>query len=169
MRSPFVTLLQTNKTKRCLPCPFVGDCSAGRPYRCVRRARSRRPHTHATCERRIDAKAFPDEVVVAAEVNRCIDENSASNHGLVAFLSHFHRSFIDASSIEAIPNRPFLKSNPTLKYENGQIEQKMSMKNDAHRATRRHPNRVTAKLTAKQKDGLRVRSFFLLSVVVILL
>ena len=66
---------------RRLPCPFDGDCSAGRPYRCAWRARSRRPHTHATCERRVDAKASFEDAVVDVEVDRCIDENSASNHG----------------------------------------------------------------------------------------
>ena len=61
---------------------FDDDCSAGRPYRCVRRARSRRPHTHATCERRIDAKASSDgDAVVDVEVDRCFDENAASNYG----------------------------------------------------------------------------------------
>ena len=55
------------------------DCSAGRPYRCAWRARSRRPHTHATCERRVDAKASSGEAMVDVEVDRCIDENSASN------------------------------------------------------------------------------------------
>ena len=65
-----------------------GDCSAGRLYRCVWRACSRRPHTHATCERRFDAKASSsDDAVVDVEVDRCIDENSASNHGWVALLS----------------------------------------------------------------------------------
>ena len=53
------------------------DCSAGRPYRCAWRARSRRPHTHATCERRVDAKASSGEAMVDVEVDRCIDENSA--------------------------------------------------------------------------------------------
>ena len=80
VRSQFVTLLLTNKTVRRLPCPFDGDCSAGRPYRCAWRARSRRPHTHATCERRVDAKASSGEAVVDVEVDRCIDENLASNH-----------------------------------------------------------------------------------------
>ena len=65
---------------RRLPCPFDGDCSAGRPYRCAWRARSRRPYTRATFERLIDAKASADEAVVDVEVDRCIDENSASNH-----------------------------------------------------------------------------------------
>ena len=37
--------------------------------------------THATCERRIDAKASSEDAVVDVEVDRCIDENSASNHG----------------------------------------------------------------------------------------
>ena len=53
------------------------DCSARRPYRCAWRARSRRPHTHATCERRVDAKASSGEAMVDVEVDRCIDENSA--------------------------------------------------------------------------------------------
>jgi len=56
------------------------DCSAGRPYRCAWRARSHRPHTHATCERRVDAKASSGEAMVDVEVDQCIDENSASNH-----------------------------------------------------------------------------------------
>ena len=81
VRSTFFTRLLTNKIVRRLPCPFDGDCSAGRLYRCVWRARSRRPYTHATCDRNIDAKASPDEAVVDVEVDRCIDENSASNHG----------------------------------------------------------------------------------------
>ena len=81
VRSSFVTLLLTNNNVRRLPCPFDGDCSAGRPYRCAWRARSRRPHTHATCERRVDAKASFDEAVVDVEVDRCIDEHLASNHG----------------------------------------------------------------------------------------
>ncbi len=81
MRSSFVTLLLTNNTMRRLPCPFDGDCSAERLYRCVWRAPSRRPHTHATCEGRIDAKASSDDAVVDVEVDRCIDENSGSNYG----------------------------------------------------------------------------------------
>ena len=56
-------------------------CSAGRLYRCAWRARSRRTYTHATCERRIDAKASSEDAVVDVEVDRCIDENSASNYG----------------------------------------------------------------------------------------
>ena len=81
MRSLFFTLLLTNNTVRRLPCPFDGDCSTGRLYRCFWRACSRRPLVHAACERRIDAKASSDEAVVDAEVDRCIDENSALNHG----------------------------------------------------------------------------------------
>ena len=81
VRSSFVTLLLTNNYVRRLPCPFDGDCSAGSPYRCVWRARSRRPHTHATCERRVHAKASSEDALVDVEVDRCIDENSASNHG----------------------------------------------------------------------------------------
>ena len=81
VRSSFVTLLLTNNYVRRLPCPFDGDCSAGSPYRCVWRARSRRPHTHATCERRVDAKASSEDALVDVEVDRCIDDNSASNHG----------------------------------------------------------------------------------------
>ena len=57
------------------------DCSAGRPCRCAWRACSGRPYTRATCERRIDAKASSGEAMVDVEVDRCIDENSASNHG----------------------------------------------------------------------------------------
>jgi len=53
---------------RRLPCPFDGDCSAGRLYRCVWRARSRHPHTHVTCERRIDAKASSEDAVVASKL-----------------------------------------------------------------------------------------------------
>ena len=72
------------------------DCSAGRPYRCAWRARSRRPHTHATCERRVDAKASSGEAMVDVEVDRCIDENSASNHAkealLVRLSPKLHRS-----------------------------------------------------------------------------
>ena len=74
-------LLLTNNTARRLPCPFDGDCSAGRPYRCAWRSLSRRPYTHTTCERRIDAKASSDEVVVDVKVDRCMDENSVSNYG----------------------------------------------------------------------------------------
>ena len=81
VRSTFFTRLLTNKIVRRLPCPFDGDCSAGRLCRRVWRGRSRRPYTHATCERRIDAKASSDEAVVDAEVDRYIDENLASNHG----------------------------------------------------------------------------------------
>ena len=80
VRSSFVTLLLTNNYVRRLPCPFDGDCSAGSPYRCVWRARSRRPHTHATCERRVHAKASSEDALVDVEVDRCIDENSASNN-----------------------------------------------------------------------------------------
>ena len=75
------TLLLTNKTVRRLTCPFDGDCSAGRPYRCAWSVRSCRPYTHATCERIIDAKASSEDAVVDVEVDRCIDENAASNHG----------------------------------------------------------------------------------------
>ena len=76
---------------------FDGDCSAGRLYRCAWRECSRRPHTHATCERRIDAKASSDEVVVDVKVDRCMDENSVSNYGWVARLSP---SFTEAPSIK---------------------------------------------------------------------
>ena len=68
-------LLLTNNTLRRLPCPFDGDSSAGRLHRCAWRARSRRPDTHATCERRVDAKASSDEAVEDVEVDRFIDEN----------------------------------------------------------------------------------------------
>ena len=37
------------------------DCSAGRRYRWAWRARSRRSHTHATCERRVDVKESSGE------------------------------------------------------------------------------------------------------------
>ena len=102
VRSSFIctfegTLLLINNILRRLPCPFNGDCSAGRLYRCAWRARSRHPHTHATCERRIDAKASSEDAVADVEVDRCIDENSASNYGWVALLS-FHRSSIDQYS-----------------------------------------------------------------------
>ena len=71
---------------RRLPCPFDADCSAGSPYRCAWRARSRRPHTHATCERIIDAKASSEDAVVDVEVDRCIDEISASNQYYIIIL-----------------------------------------------------------------------------------
>ena len=118
VRSSLVTLLLTNKTVRRLPCPFDGDCSAGRLYRCAWRARSRRPHTHATCERRIDAKASSDEAVEDVEVDRCIDENSASNHAKVALLVSFTEApsintlkndYSDSSQI-SLPNQTFLFS-----------------------------------------------------------
>ena len=32
--------------------------------------------THATCERRVDAKASSEDALVDVEVDRCIDENS---------------------------------------------------------------------------------------------
>ena len=80
-RRLFVTLLLTNKTVRRLPCPFDGDCSAGCLYRCAWRECSRRPHTRATCERRIDAKASSEDAVVDVEVDRRIHENSVSNYG----------------------------------------------------------------------------------------
>ena len=57
------------------------NCSARRLYRCAWRARSRRPYAHTTCERSIDAKASSDEALIDAEVDRYIDESSASNHG----------------------------------------------------------------------------------------
>ena len=53
------------------------NCSAGRLYLCARRARKRRPHTHATCEGKNDANASSEEVMVDVEVDRCIDENLA--------------------------------------------------------------------------------------------
>ena len=74
-------------------CSFDDNCSAGRPYLCARRARSRRPHTHATCERRNDANASSEEVVVDVEVDRYIDEISASNLNCCC-LYFFHRSSI---------------------------------------------------------------------------
>ena len=49
-------------------------CSAGHLYR-LSCASSRRPYTHATCDRRIDAKASFDEAVVDVEVDRCAYEN----------------------------------------------------------------------------------------------
>ena len=85
---------------------FDDDCSAGRPYRCGWRARSRRSHMtplvneewtprRLPMRRRVDAKASSDEAVIDVEVDRCIDENSASNHKHVAFLN---ASFTEASS-----------------------------------------------------------------------
>ena len=59
-------------------------CSAGCLYRCAWRARSRRPGTHATCERRIDAKACSDEAVVV-EVDRCIDENQLQTNIILLY------------------------------------------------------------------------------------
>ena len=92
MRSSFVTLLQTNNNVRRLPCPFDGDCSAGRFYRCAWRACSRCPHTHATCERRVDAKASSGEAMVDVEVDRCIDENSAECRvGMFYYLASYDR------------------------------------------------------------------------------
>ena len=55
------------------------NCSAGSPCLCARCARIRRPHTHTTCERGNDANASSEVAVVAVEVDRCVDENSASN------------------------------------------------------------------------------------------
>ena len=51
--------------------------SAGRPCLCARCVRIRRPNMHTTCERRKNASS--EVAVVAVEVDRCVDENSASN------------------------------------------------------------------------------------------
>ncbi len=61
------------------------DCSAGRPYRCAWRARRRRPYTHATSERRVDAKASSGEAMVDVEVDRCIDENESTHFPNIPF------------------------------------------------------------------------------------
>ena len=97
VRSSFVTLLQTNKT--------VQLCDAFRVFRrrlfcgtslSLRLACTQSSFSHdATCKRRVDAKASSDEAVIDVEVDRCIDENSASNHKQVAFLN---ASFTEASS-----------------------------------------------------------------------
>ena len=55
------------------------DCSAGRPYRCAWRARHRRPHI-APLVNEEWTPASSDEAVINVEVDRCVDENSASNH-----------------------------------------------------------------------------------------
>ena len=100
---------------RRLTCPFDGDCSAGRPYPCAWRARSRRPHTNATCERKIDAKASSDEEVEDVNVDRCIDENSASNCGWVALVVRLspkvHRlklETVSESSQTSLPRTPYI-------------------------------------------------------------
>ena len=117
-RRLFVTLLLTNKTVRRLPCPFDGDCSAGCLYRCAWRECSRRPHTRATCERRIDAKASSEDTVVDVEVDRCIDENSGSNHGQVALLSRY---FTEAPSIKTRDSsQTSLPANQTYRFSQTQ-------------------------------------------------
>ena len=87
---------------------FDGDCSAGRPYRCGWRARSRRPHMHATVnEESMPIKASSDEALEDVEVYRCIDENSASNHTKVALLvrlsPELHRSTLLKMTIMTRP------------------------------------------------------------------
>ena len=86
MHSSFVTLLLTNNIVRRLPCPWTTTVlrdviivALGVHVVVVL--------TDATCKRRVDAKASSDEAVIDVEVDRCIDENSASNHGQVALLS----------------------------------------------------------------------------------
>ena len=70
-----------SKKQRCAT-PFRSlndNCSAERPYRCAWRARSRRPNAYDTCERWRDAKASSEEAMVDVEVDRYIEDNSASN------------------------------------------------------------------------------------------
>ena len=79
----------------CMPSRSLDDnCSAGRPHLCARRARRRRVYTHATCVQRNDANASSEEAVVDVEVDRCMDEKSASNLNYPLF----HRSSIDQIS-----------------------------------------------------------------------
>ena len=96
-KSPFVVVVCyfISGTQRCAtPTRSLDEnCSARRPYLCARRARMRRSHTHATCERRNDANASSEEAMVDVEVDRCIDENSAAN-------LNYRHSFIEAPSIK---------------------------------------------------------------------
>ena len=87
-----------------------GNCSTGRSrYRCACRACSCRLHTRATCERQNDANASSKEAVVHVEVDRRIDENSASN-------LECSPSFTEALSIKT--EAPFIKIEaPFIKIE----------------------------------------------------
>ena len=88
--------------------PFFGRrlFSGGRSFRCARRARSCRPHTHATCERRNNTNASSEEALVHVEVDRCIDEDSASN-------LNYSPSFTEALSIKTeAPSRKYSVLNP---------------------------------------------------------
>ena len=62
--------IATSNTTRRLPALWDDHCSARRLYRYAWRALSRRPYAHATCERRIDAKASSEDAVVDVEVDR---------------------------------------------------------------------------------------------------
>ena len=86
-----------------------GNCSTGRSrYRCACRACSCRLHTRATCERQNDANASSKEAVVHVEVDRRIDENSASN-------LECSPSFTEALLIKT--EAPFIKIEaPSIKY-----------------------------------------------------
>ena len=75
-----------------------GNCSAGRRYHCPWRAHSRRPHTHASCERWNDANASLEEAVAHVEVDRCIDEKSASSLTNVTY-------FTEAAPIKYTPRK----------------------------------------------------------------
>ena len=80
-------------------------CSAVRLYLYAWRVRKRFPHTNATFERNNDANASSEEAVVDVEVDRYIDESSASN-------IHYSPSFTEAPSIKysvsnsSQPSRP---------------------------------------------------------------
>ena len=88
-KSPFVVVVCyfISGTQRCAtPTRSLDEnCSARRPYLCARRARMRRSHTHATCERRNDANASSEEAMVDVEVDRCIDENESTHFPNIPF------------------------------------------------------------------------------------
>ena len=89
------------------------SCSAGRSNRCAWRALSRRTHTHDTCERRNDVKPSSEDTVVDVEVDRCIDENLASNRDKVALLSpKLHRSILWLENLNPNYNLEPVQTSP---------------------------------------------------------
>ena len=84
-------------------------CSAGRSYRCAWCGRSCRLRTYATSEVRNGTNATSEEVLVHVEVDRCIDENSASNLNYSPFFTEALSIRTEAQSIKYSvlnPKRP---------------------------------------------------------------
>ena len=85
--------------------PLDDGCSAGRPYRCAWRARSRRSYTHDTCERWYDAKPSSEDALV--------DGISWPMHRRSFSFKPFPKTIFHRSSIDRYPQTLWTISSQT--------------------------------------------------------